>query len=55
MRLRSIPGKRWGLKGAGRGINHQGWPNRYFKKLGLFCLLDDRETEFASLRNGENC
>ncbi|MEO0018619.1 MAG: hypothetical protein RLZZ522_1902, partial [Verrucomicrobiota bacterium] len=30
------------------------WPNRYFKKLGLFCLLDARETEFASLRNGAN-
>ena len=28
--------------------------NRYFKKLGFFCLLDSRETEFASLRNGEN-
>ena len=54
MRLRSILRKRRGLEGRGRGIDHQRWPNRYFKKLGLFCLLDARETEFASLRNGAN-
>jgi hypothetical protein len=36
------------------GVDHQRWPNRYFKKLGLFCLLDARETEIASLRNGVN-
>ncbi len=54
MRLRSILRKRRGLKGRGRGKDHQRWPNRYFKKLGLFCLLDARETEFASLRNGAN-
>jgi len=55
MRLRSILRKRRGLKGRGRGKDHQRWPNRYFKKLGLFCLLDARETEIASLRNGANC
>ena len=55
MRLRSILRKRRGLEGRGRGKDHQRWPNRYFKKLGLYCLLDARETEFASLRNGVNC
>jgi RNA-directed DNA polymerase len=55
MRLRSILRKRRGLEGRGRGKDHQRWPNRYFKKLGLFCLPDARETEFASLHNGANC
>ena len=55
MRLRSILRKRRGLEGRGRGIDHQRWPNRHFKKLGLFCLLDARETEIASLHNGANC
>jgi RNA-directed DNA polymerase len=54
MRLRSILRKRRGLEGRGRGKDHQRWPNRYFKKHGLFFLLDARETEFASLRNGAN-
>jgi RNA-directed DNA polymerase len=54
MRLRSILRKRLCLKGRGRGKDHQRWPNRYFKKLGLYCLLDARETELASLRNGAN-
>jgi hypothetical protein len=35
MRLRTILRKRRGLKGRGRGIDHQRWSNRYFKKLGL--------------------
>lgn len=55
MRLRSILRKRRGLKGRGRGIDHQRWPNRYFAKLGLFCLLEARESETTSLRNGANC
>jgi len=54
MRLRSILRKRRGLEGRGRGKDHQRWPNRYFAKLGLFCLLDAREAEIASLRNGAN-
>jgi RNA-directed DNA polymerase len=54
MRLRSILRKRRGLKGRGRGIDHQRWPNRYFTKLGLFCLLEARESTNASLRNGAN-
>lgn len=54
MRMRSILRKRSGLKGRGRGRDHQRWPNRYFTKLGLFCLLDAREVEIASLRRGAN-
>jgi len=54
MRLRSILRKRRGLKGRGRGDDHKRWPNRYFTKLGLFCLLDAREIETASLRYGAN-
>jgi RNA-directed DNA polymerase len=54
MRLRSILRKRRGLRGRGRGKDHQRWPNRYFTKLGFFCLLDARELEIASLRKGAN-
>jgi RNA-directed DNA polymerase len=38
MRLRSILRKRTGLKGRGRGADHQRWPNAYFAKQGLFSL-----------------
>lgn len=38
MRLRSILRKRMGLKGRGRGRDHQRWPNAYFAKRGLFSL-----------------
>ena len=55
MRLRSILRKRRGLEGRGRGKDHQRWPNRYFTKLGLFCLQEARESESTSLRNGVNC
>ena len=54
MRLRSILRKRRGGKGRGHGSDHQRWPNRYFSKLGLFCLLDAQKCEIASLRNGAN-
>jgi len=54
MRLRSILRKRRGLRGRGRGKDHQRWPNRYFSNLGLFFLLDARELESASLRQGAN-
>jgi RNA-directed DNA polymerase len=37
-RLRSILRKRHGLKGRGRGADHQRWPNAYFAKQGLFNL-----------------
>jgi RNA-directed DNA polymerase len=54
MRLRSILRKRRGLRGRGRGRDHHRWPNRYFTKLGYFCLLDAQELEIASLRKGAN-
>lgn len=54
MRLRSILRKRRSGKGRGRGRDHNRWPNRYFTGLGLFCLLDAKATETASLRPGAN-
>lgn len=54
MRLRSILRKRRGRKGRGRGQDHQRWPNRYFTELGLFCLLDAKVSEIASLQRGAN-
>lgn len=54
-RLRSILRKRKGLKGTGRGADHQRWPIRYFTGLGLFCLEDARRPEVASLHKGANC
>jgi RNA-directed DNA polymerase len=54
MRLRSILRKRRGGRGRGRGRDHQRWPNRYFTELGLYCLLEAKGTETASLRNGAN-
>ena len=53
-RLRAILRKRRGRKGRARGDDHHRWPNRYFTDLGLFCLLDARTSEMASLRNGAN-
>ena len=38
MRLRSILRKRLGLRGRGRGADHQRWPNDFFAKRGLFNL-----------------
>jgi RNA-directed DNA polymerase len=38
MRLRSILRKRSGLRGRGRGTDHQHWPNRYFAERKLFAL-----------------
>ena len=54
VRLRSILRKRRGGRGRGRGQDHHRWPNRYFTGLGLFCLLDAKVTETASLRSGAN-
>ncbi len=54
MRLRSILRKRRGGRGRGRGQDHHRWPNRYFTGLGLFCLLDAKVAETASLRQGAN-
>ncbi|MBI5369149.1 MAG: group II intron reverse transcriptase/maturase, partial [Planctomycetes bacterium] len=38
MRLRSILRKRIGLRGKGRGADHQRWPNAFFRDAGLFSL-----------------
>jgi RNA-directed DNA polymerase len=39
MRLRSIL-RRWrGMRGPGRGADHQRWPNAYFAERGLFSLV----------------
>jgi RNA-directed DNA polymerase len=45
-RLRSILRKRAGLRGHGRGQDHQRWPNSYFAAHGFFSL----ETAFAAAR-----
>lgn len=42
VRLRSILRKRIGLRGKGRGADHQRWPNRFFADLGLFSLEQAR-------------
>jgi RNA-directed DNA polymerase len=39
MRLRSILRKRKGLRGRGRGADHQRWPNAYFAEHGLFSTV----------------
>jgi RNA-directed DNA polymerase len=54
MCLRSILRKRRGGRARGRGQDHHRWPNRFFTGLGLFCLLDAKVTETASLRQGAN-
>jgi RNA-directed DNA polymerase len=40
MRLRSILRKRLGLRGRGRGSDHQRWPNAFFAAHGLFNLSE---------------
>ncbi len=42
MRLRSILRRRQHKEGRGRGSDHQMWPNVYFAKRGLFCLVTAR-------------
>ena len=39
MRLRSILRRRRGLRGRGRGSDHQRWPNAFFAAHGLFSLV----------------
>jgi RNA-directed DNA polymerase len=39
MRLRSILRRRAGLRGRGRGGDHQRWPNAYFAEQGLYSLV----------------
>jgi len=42
MRLRSILRHRKGMRGRGRGADHQRWPNAFFGKLGLFSMAEAR-------------
>jgi len=39
MRLRSILRKRHHGKGRGRGVDHQKWPNAYFRDIGLLSMV----------------
>jgi len=55
MRLRCILRKRTGGKGRGGSPTQQKWPNRYFVRHGLFCLLNSRGEELAGLRGGGTC
>jgi len=49
-RLRSILRKRTKRNGAGRGLDHQRWPNRYFAEHGLFSLATAHATAVQSSR-----
>jgi RNA-directed DNA polymerase len=53
-RLRGILRKRAGLRGRGRGRDHQKWPNHYFTKLGFYSLAAAQATEKKSLRKAVN-
>src|SRR5208282_91064 len=50
MRLRSILRHRQGRRGAGRGADHQRWPNAYFAEQGLFSLATAYATACQSSR-----
>ena len=39
-RLRSILRRRLGLRGRGRGCDHQRWPNAYFQRMGLYFMAE---------------
>jgi RNA-directed DNA polymerase len=47
-RLRSILRRRAGLRGRGRGADHQRWPNAFFAKQGLFSLVTAHELAVQS-------
>lgn len=47
MRLRSILRKRSKRRGAGRGADHQRWPNSYFAERGLFSCYAARVEEIS--------
>ena len=53
-RLRGILRKRAGLRGRGRGKDHQKWPNHYFTKLGFYSLVEAQAEEKKSLRKAVN-
>jgi RNA-directed DNA polymerase len=54
-RLRSILRKRAGLRGRGRGRDHQRWSNDYFASIGIFSLEEARKLESESLRIAASC
>lgn len=49
-RLRSILRRRRGLRGRGRGLDHQRWPTSYFADLGLFSLTAAHQSVRRSSR-----
>jgi RNA-directed DNA polymerase len=53
-RLRGILRKRAGLRGRGRGKDHQKWPSHYFTKLGLYSLATAQAKDMKSLRKAVN-
>lgn len=50
MRLRSILRARAGLRGRGRGSDHQRWPNAYLAVQGLFSMSETHATALSALR-----
>jgi RNA-directed DNA polymerase len=48
MRIRSILRRRMGLRGRGRGVDHQRWPNAYFTACGLFSTVAARRAACRS-------
>ena len=50
MRLRSILRRRKGLRGRGRGADHQRWQNAFFEGLGLYSLATAYAKECQSLK-----
>ena len=53
-RLRGILRKRAGLRGRGRGRDHQKWPNHYFSALGFYSLAAAQAAEKKSLHKAAN-
>jgi RNA-directed DNA polymerase len=49
-RLRGILRKRTKRKGCARGYDHIRWPNKFFKKLGLFSMATAKAEELQSYR-----
>ena len=54
-RLRSLLRKRRGGKGRERSSDHHRWDNRYFDKLGLFCLQAARAEEWPVSAKEQTC
>lgn len=48
MRLRSILRRRSGRRGRGRGLDHQRWPNAFFREQGLFSMASARALAIQS-------